>query len=301
MDSPGLNGIAEGHLEITREQIKSSHAAIFMFNAERPGSKSDFQHLQDLKSKSKNIFFVLNKIDVIKESERSTPEQVIDGLKKSYKSQFPEETEIPKFWPVAGGAALVARDKSVKEYMGHEIISDDKRREELEKISRMGDFEARLLKYLTQGERTKAQLSEPVDKSLNILKEFRDKLEQTKNALNSESSFEDLASKHYAEHVGKPFYDGLVRFITSGPIIAMVLQGENAISGIRKFMGKTDPNDAEVGSIRGDFAQVMRYNSIHGSDSKESAEREISLYFKEEEICDGWETMLEMIMRECEE
>ncbi len=112
---------------------------------------------------------------------------------------------------------------------------------------------------------------------------------------------EELAAKHYAEHVGKPFYEGLVRFITSGPIIAMVLQGENAISGIRKFMGKTDPNDAEVGSIRGDFAQVMRYNSIHGSDSKESAEREINLYFKEEEICDGWETMLEMIMRECEE
>lgn len=111
----------------------------------------------------------------------------------------------------------------------------------------------------------------------------------------------ELAAKHYAEHVSKPFYEGLVRFITSGPIIAMVLQGENAISGIRKFMGKTDPNDAEVGSIRGDFAQVMRYNSIHGSDSKESAEREISLYFKEEEICDGWETMLEMIMRECEE
>ena len=111
----------------------------------------------------------------------------------------------------------------------------------------------------------------------------------------------ELAAKHYAEHVGKPFYEGLVRFITSGPIIAMVLQGENAISGIRKFMGKTDPNDAEVGSIRGDFAQVMRYNSIHGSDSKESAEREINLYFKEEEICDGWETMLEMIMRECEE
>ena len=109
---------------------------------------------------------------------------------------------------------------------------------------------------------------------------------------------EELAAKHYAEHVGKPFYNGLVKFITSGPIVAMVLQGENAISGIRKFMGKTDPNEAEVGSIRGDFAQVMRFNSIHGSDSKESAEREINLYFKPEEICDGWETMLEMIMKE---
>lgn len=108
----------------------------------------------------------------------------------------------------------------------------------------------------------------------------------------------ELAAKHYAEHVGKPFYDGLMKFITSGPIIAMVLQGENAIAGVRKFMGKTNPDDAEVGSIRGDFAQVMRYNTIHGSDSKESAEREINLYFSPKEICDGWETVLEMIMKE---
>lgn len=108
---------------------------------------------------------------------------------------------------------------------------------------------------------------------------------------------DELAAKHYAEHIGKPFYDGLIKFITSGPIIAMVLQGENAISGVRKFMGKTNPDDAEVGSIRGDFAQVMRYNTIHGSDSKESAEREINLYFTPEEICDSWETVLELIMK----
>lgn len=107
----------------------------------------------------------------------------------------------------------------------------------------------------------------------------------------------ELAAKHYAEHVGKPFYQALINFITSGPIIAMVVQGENAIAGVRKFMGKTDPNEAEVGSIRGDFAQVMRYNSIHGSDSKESADREIHLYFNEDEICDNWETMLELIMK----
>ncbi|MDD3436495.1 MAG: nucleoside-diphosphate kinase [Candidatus Gastranaerophilales bacterium] len=107
----------------------------------------------------------------------------------------------------------------------------------------------------------------------------------------------ELAAKHYAEHVGKPFYEGLIKFITSGPIVAMVLQGENAIAGVRKFMGKTNPDDAEVGSIRGDFAQVMRFNTVHGSDSKESAEREIGLYFTPEEICDGWDTMLELIMK----
>lgn len=108
---------------------------------------------------------------------------------------------------------------------------------------------------------------------------------------------EELAAKHYAEHVGKPFYPPLIKFITSGPIIAMVLQGENAIAGVRQFMGKTDPNAAEIGSIRGDFAQVMRYNTVHGSDSKESAEREIGLYFKPEEICDNWDTALELIMK----
>lgn len=108
---------------------------------------------------------------------------------------------------------------------------------------------------------------------------------------------EELAAKHYAEHVDKPFYAPLLKFITSGPIVAMVLQGENAIAGVRKFMGKTDPNEAEIGSIRGDFAQVMRYNTVHGSDSKESAEREINLYFSPEEICDNWDTVLESIMK----
>lgn len=107
-----------------------------------------------------------------------------------------------------------------------------------------------------------------------------------------------LAEKHYAEHVGKSFYEPLIKYITSGPIIAMVLQGENAITGVRKFMGKTNPQEAEVGSIRGDFSQVTRYNTIHGSDSKESAEREINLYFKPEELCDNWDTMMELIMKD---
>ena len=109
---------------------------------------------------------------------------------------------------------------------------------------------------------------------------------------------EELAAQHYAEHVGKPFYAPLIKFITSGPIVAMVLQGENAIAGVRKFMGKTSPDDAEIGSIRGDFAQVMRYNTVHGSDSVESAEKEINLYFTPEEICDNWDTALELIMKD---
>lgn len=108
---------------------------------------------------------------------------------------------------------------------------------------------------------------------------------------------EELAGQHYIEHADKPFYKSLIDFITSGPIIAMVLQGENAVANVRKFMGQTDPDEAEVGSIRGDFALVKRFNAIHGSDSPESAKREIDLYFKQEEICDNWDTMLELIMK----
>ena len=106
----------------------------------------------------------------------------------------------------------------------------------------------------------------------------------------------EMARKHYEEHLGKPFYERLIRYITSGPIIAMVLQGENAVKGARQLMGSTQPNDAEVGTLRADFAQTMEFNVVHGSDSVESAKREIDIYFRPEEICDDWKTMLELVM-----
>lgn len=106
----------------------------------------------------------------------------------------------------------------------------------------------------------------------------------------------ELAEKHYAEHIGKPFYDRLISYITSGPVIAMVLQGDNTVIGVRKLMGSTRPTDAEVGTLRADFAQTMEFNVVHGSDSVESAKREIDLYFKPEELCSNWKTMLELVM-----
>lgn len=106
----------------------------------------------------------------------------------------------------------------------------------------------------------------------------------------------ELAEKHYAEHVGKPFYERLIRYITSGPIIAMALQGDNTVLGMRKLMGSTLPTDAEVGTLRADFAQTMEFNVVHGSDSIESAKREIDLYFRPEELCSNWKTMLELVM-----
>ncbi len=90
---------------------------------------------------------------------------------------------------------------------------------------------------------------------------------------------EDLAKQHYAEHDGKPFFGELVEFITSGPIVAMVLEGEQAIKAARQVIGATNPLEATTGSIRGDFAVEVGQNMVHGSDSPESGEREAKLFF----------------------
>jgi nucleoside-diphosphate kinase len=96
----------------------------------------------------------------------------------------------------------------------------------------------------------------------------------------------ELAATHYAEHEGKPFYDGLIDFITSAPVIVSVWQGYKAIDIVRKVLGATSPDNAEPGSIRGDFAITTGFNLMHASDGPESAEREINLFFNKEEILD---------------
>ena len=89
----------------------------------------------------------------------------------------------------------------------------------------------------------------------------------------------DLAERHYAEHVDKPFFGELVEFITSGPLVAMVLEGHEAVAAARQVIGATDPLEAAPGSIRGDFALEVGQNLVHGSDSDESAAREVALFF----------------------
>ena len=91
----------------------------------------------------------------------------------------------------------------------------------------------------------------------------------------------ELAERHYAEHEGKPFFDELVTFITSGPLVAMVLDGDQAIDAARQVIGATNPLQANTGSIRGDFAIAVGQNMVHGSDSPESASREVGLFFPE--------------------
>jgi nucleoside-diphosphate kinase len=89
----------------------------------------------------------------------------------------------------------------------------------------------------------------------------------------------DMAHRHYAEHEGKGFFGELVEFITSGPLVAMVLEGESAVTAARQVIGATNPLDAAPGSIRGDFAIAVGQNMVHGSDSPESAQREAGLFF----------------------
>ncbi len=98
-------------------------------------------------------------------------------------------------------------------------------------------------------------------------------------ALQQMTMSRELAAQHYAEHEGKGFYDELVDFITSGPLVAMVLEGESAITAARQVIGATDPLKATTGSIRGDYAVAVGQNMVHGSDAPESAAREVALFF----------------------
>ena len=100
-------------------------------------------------------------------------------------------------------------------------------------------------------------------------------------AMKQMTATEDLAKRHYAEHEGKPFFGELVDFITSGPLVAMVLEGHEAVKAARQVIGATNPLEAATGSIRGDFAVEVGKNMVHGSDSNESAEREAGLFFGE--------------------
>ncbi len=96
----------------------------------------------------------------------------------------------------------------------------------------------------------------------------------------------DLAERHYGEHIGKPFFEGLASYITSFPIIAACFEGTGAVEAVRATMGRTNPREAAPGTIRGDFGLEIGRNLVHGSDSPESAQRELDLFFKPDELLD---------------
>ncbi len=105
-------------------------------------------------------------------------------------------------------------------------------------------------------------------------------------AMKMVSVSKELAEKHYGVHKGKSFFEPTVKYITSSPVIAMVLEGNNVINIVRTMMGKTNPQEAQMGSIRGDYGQFIGRNIVHGSDGSDTADFEINLWFKPEEISD---------------
>jgi len=107
----------------------------------------------------------------------------------------------------------------------------------------------------------------------------------------------ELAEQHYAVHKERPFFSGLIEFITSGPVVAMVWEGDGVVASVRKIIGATNPLNAEPGTIRGDFGVDVGRNLIHGSDAIETAQNEINLWFEEEELA-SWEPSLMSWIRE---
>ncbi len=105
----------------------------------------------------------------------------------------------------------------------------------------------------------------------------------------------ELAEKHYGEHEGKPFFSGLVDFITSGPVVAMVWEGEGVIASARKLIGATKPSESAPGTIRGDFGVTIGRNIIHGSDAPETATKEVQLWFDDSELSSWQPTMMPWI------
>lgn len=170
VDSPGLNGLLEGHEKITRDQINRSHAAIFAFSAHQPGSKSDFEKLKSLMDRCDSVLIILNQIDHIRKDEE-TVEDVVDKLKENF-AQYFNTRELPEIYPISSLEALVARSSLNLEYKGKNNFSLSEK-DELLKESRIEVFENRLIKYLTQGEKSQKELLSPVEKVRSFINETK--------------------------------------------------------------------------------------------------------------------------------
>lgn len=171
VDTPGLNGIAEGHRELTEEQIEKSSASIFLFDANQPGGRSDFEFLTELRKRVKSIIFVLNKIDSIKSTEGESVETVIEKLKENYKLVYPDAETMPEIWPIAAYPALVARGSAKMDFRGKSEFTKEEK-DEFEELSRMKAFEERLWKFLTQGEKARNELLAPITQLIAQLEEI---------------------------------------------------------------------------------------------------------------------------------
>ena len=190
VDSPGLNGVAKGHQEITEQEILKSHASIFVFSGDHPGTKSEFTFLGELSEKVKTIFLVLNKIDDI---NGQTVDDVINIIKNNYKKLFPQ-AKIPEIWPVAALPALVARSTEKVSYHNRTDWSDEEKKS-LEEKSLLSNFEARLMRFLTQGEKTRDELLAPIQRVIDVIGESREFLEKEKAAIEGTLDADELKNE----------------------------------------------------------------------------------------------------------
>jgi small GTP-binding protein len=193
VDSPGLNGIADGHRDITESQIEKSHSCIYIFSADHPGTKSEFEFIERLNKRFSSIIFVLNKIDIINTAEGDTVDGVIAKLKSNYKKVFPD-AQIPEIYPIAAKEALIGRDEKLEfshKGLSQETITDDIRMNFINN-SKIEFFENRLWSFLTNGEKTKNELIEPLSKLTGIYLDRINSLKETINDLNGNNDTEDL-------------------------------------------------------------------------------------------------------------
>lgn len=193
VDSPGLNGITENLEEITRQQIKESHASIFMFSADRPGSKTDFETLRDLRAQCSRIFIVLNKIDAIKSNEGETVETVVAQLKENYGAQFPDSKTLPEIYPISAYQALLARDPDYQDPKQQK--KDAEYCSRMEESSRMQDFEKRLYQYLVEGEKTREAFRAPVHVVQDMLTREVAELDEQIKVLHAERDPQELIAQ----------------------------------------------------------------------------------------------------------
>ncbi|MBE6852642.1 MAG: GTP-binding protein [Ruminococcus sp.] len=176
VDTPGLNGTADGHREITEAQIMKSNVCLFMFSADRPGGKSEFEFLSQIKTKANKIIFVLNKIDQIKNNENESYEKVTENLLKNFGQIFPDASDIPKFWCISAYQALVARSSANLSYRGRTSFSDEEK-ERLLTLSKMREFEDGLWNFITDGDKARGSLITPISRASRMIDETLKNLE----------------------------------------------------------------------------------------------------------------------------
>ena len=192
VDSPGLNGLLEGHEQITNEQIDRSHAAIFMFNAKQPGSKSDFEKLKMLTDRCHSVLIVLNQKDLVNPNEESI-EEVIKSIKQNYSKYFNTD-KLPEIYAISSYQALVARSKRPLDYNGRNNFTSSEKRDLLDD-SNIEVFEERLIKYLTQGEKAQKELLSPIEKVRSFLKMSEDDIDVRKQELENKADADELKLK----------------------------------------------------------------------------------------------------------